>query len=303
MTTAISEVELELMPPLDAAQEIRECHEQVMACARKTFEHAVRIGELLTGVKVGLKHGEYQKWIALNCPFSERTARNYVRVYQRRDILKTANVAVLTDAYGILAKVQTKTANEASDAVKKDKSAEISERLRDEIRDTVSTYLNRAWEDLKACSNIDWQHFRSGVRGWLQKKTNSHGINGRAHVKKTHEGDRMTPKFEEDVGPPKVTPLALDARTGQCVDRLDDKPSLRPVSPKRKRVWPPFRERFVGSLTVELGPLLTVIALGNEQGVELDTLINTVRAMTRSRNKSSRRRRAKRGSTSISITQ
>jgi Protein of unknown function (DUF3102) len=126
-STATTEAELMVVQPLDAAQEIRECHEQVMAGARKTVEHAVRIGELLAGVKVGLKHGEYQKWIALNCPFSERTARNYVRVYQRRDILKAANVAVLTDAYGILARIRPKTTTEASDALNEEKSSEISE--------------------------------------------------------------------------------------------------------------------------------------------------------------------------------
>jgi hypothetical protein len=42
---------------------------------------------------------------------------------------------------------------------------------------------------------------------------------------------------------------------------------------------------------------------GNERSVELAALIDTVRAMARGRNKSSRRRRTKCGSTSISITQ
>ena len=95
-----------------------------MRCASASYLRASRLVSSTENI---------EKWIALNCPFSERTARNYVRVYQRRDILKMANVAVLTDAYGILAKVQAKTANEARDAVKKDKSAEISERLRDGI--------------------------------------------------------------------------------------------------------------------------------------------------------------------------
>ena len=105
-----------------------------------------------------------------------------------------------------------------------------------------------------------------------------------------------------DTGPPKAMPERL-TRAKQNVDWLDDKSSLRPVSPKRKRVYPPFRDRFIGSLTVEIRPLLTLIAAGNEQDVELATLIDTVRAMTRSRNKSRGRRRAKHGSTSISITQ
>jgi hypothetical protein len=169
-STATTEAELMVVQPLDAAQEIRECHEQVMAGARKTVEHAVRIGELLAGVKVGLKHGEYQKWIALNCPFSERTARNYVRVYQRRDILKAANVAVLTDAYGILARIRPKTTTEASDALNEEKSSETSERLRDEIRDTISECLKGAWQQLRVYPEIEWKHFCSGVRAWIQRK-------------------------------------------------------------------------------------------------------------------------------------
>ena len=105
------------------------------------------------------------------------------------------------------------------------------------------------------------------------------------------------PSFR-DTGPPsaKKTPRPRrNSSEAKLSDWTADKPSLPPVLPKRKGFWPPFRDRFVGSLTVELRPLLTVIAAGNKQGVELATLIDTVRAMAKSRNKSSRRRRAKHG--------
>jgi hypothetical protein len=47
---------------------------------------------------------------------------------------------------------------------------EISDGLRDEIRGTIATALNQAWEKLSVIPEMDWQLFRSGVRGWLQTK-------------------------------------------------------------------------------------------------------------------------------------
>ena len=96
-----------------------------------------------------------------------------------------------------------------------------------------------------------------------------------------------------ETGPPKVTPLALDARTGQSVDWPDDKPSLRPVSPKRKRVYPPFRDRFVGSLTVELELWLRSILAGQSQRSQSATLGGALLAMQLVRRIQFRRRRSK----------
>jgi hypothetical protein len=47
---------------------------------------------------------------------------------------------------------------------------EISDELRDEIRRTIASALNHAWEKLKVYPEMDWQLFRSGVRGWLKSK-------------------------------------------------------------------------------------------------------------------------------------
>ena len=47
---------------------------------------------------------------------------------------------------------------------------EISDELRDEIRRTIASALSHAWERLKVYPEMDWQLFRSGVRGWLETK-------------------------------------------------------------------------------------------------------------------------------------
>ncbi|MHC1767692.1 MAG: MT-A70 family methyltransferase [Verrucomicrobiia bacterium] len=87
----------------NAAAEINQLHADICGMGRKTVEMVIRIGELLTGEKAKLQHGEWLPWVRENLEFSERTSRNYISVYQRRDTLKTANVADLSDAYKLLA--------------------------------------------------------------------------------------------------------------------------------------------------------------------------------------------------------
>jgi hypothetical protein len=43
--------------------EIRWLHAEILAAARTSLDKAIRIGELLTGIKSGLKHGEWLPWI------------------------------------------------------------------------------------------------------------------------------------------------------------------------------------------------------------------------------------------------
>jgi len=69
--------------------------------------------------KAGLKHGKWLAWLEENVGFSERTARNYVRVFENRERLKSASVADLNDAYLLLTPTEwtcevSKTINPAS---------------------------------------------------------------------------------------------------------------------------------------------------------------------------------------------
>ncbi len=84
------------------AEEINSLHQDLQALAMQSLDHAIRIGELLSKVKTQLPHGRWIPWLNSNVKFSERTARNYISVFENRMALKSARVADLTDAYKIL---------------------------------------------------------------------------------------------------------------------------------------------------------------------------------------------------------
>ena len=77
-------------------------HNEIIGHLTKSLEKAIRIGELLTEQKRTLKHGDFTNWILDNLPFTDRTARNYMRLYDNRDKLKTENVSDLASAYKLL---------------------------------------------------------------------------------------------------------------------------------------------------------------------------------------------------------
>ena len=84
------------------AEEITRLHEEIIGSLRTSLTKGIQIGELLTEQKESLKHGEFTSWIKENLPFTDRTARNYMRLHQRRDELKTETVSGLKDAYTLL---------------------------------------------------------------------------------------------------------------------------------------------------------------------------------------------------------
>ena len=83
-------------------REITDLHTEFVASATRCFEAALRIGELLVQQKAALGHGSFGPWLA-TLPFSDRTARDYMRFYRHRDELKMANVADFGAARRLLA--------------------------------------------------------------------------------------------------------------------------------------------------------------------------------------------------------
>lgn len=79
------------------ADRIRELHFGIEEKLRSAVTDAIEIGQLLFEQKAELAHGEWLPWLRVNVGFSERTAQNYLRVFEHRD--KTASVADLTQAY------------------------------------------------------------------------------------------------------------------------------------------------------------------------------------------------------------
>jgi hypothetical protein len=83
--------------------EIISLHNEITGYLCMSVEKAVRIGQLLAEQKSSLLHGDFGKWIEANLPFTDRTARNYMRLYHNRDLLKTETVSDLSTAYKLLA--------------------------------------------------------------------------------------------------------------------------------------------------------------------------------------------------------
>jgi hypothetical protein len=82
--------------------EIVSLHNEISGLLKMSLKKAIRIGELLSEQKASLKHGEFIPWIKANLPFTERTAQNYMRLYQHRDQLKNETVSYLTEGYKLL---------------------------------------------------------------------------------------------------------------------------------------------------------------------------------------------------------
>lgn len=95
--------------------EIKRLHGELQSLATDALGRAIRIGELLCAKKRSLEHGKWLPWLQTNIAFSERTAQNYMGVFQKRARLKSANVADLTAAYLELDKPSAKFADELAE--------------------------------------------------------------------------------------------------------------------------------------------------------------------------------------------
>ena len=85
-----------------AVDEITALHLRIAGYCQAGLQDAIRIGKLLMQQKDALPHGEFTSWVRENLPFSDRTAWNYMRLYERRAELKTETVSVLSEAYRLL---------------------------------------------------------------------------------------------------------------------------------------------------------------------------------------------------------
>jgi hypothetical protein len=70
------------------AEEINAEHRAFVGGFRKTVEHGIRAGELLSDAKKQCEHGTWLPWLEKNCEVSARTAQEYMRLYNHRDALR-----------------------------------------------------------------------------------------------------------------------------------------------------------------------------------------------------------------------
>ena len=91
------------------ADEIIRLHDEVIGALKTSLKKAIRIGELLTDQKESMAHGAFLPWVKENLPFTDRTARNYMRLHRERDRLKTETVSDLKGAYKLLGAPKAET--------------------------------------------------------------------------------------------------------------------------------------------------------------------------------------------------
>jgi len=82
-------------------ERIKKLHAEVSAHFLVALGKAIEIGGLLAEQKISMKHGEWMPWLREHMPFSTATARNYMRLWEKRDELKMLNVSNLNMAYKI----------------------------------------------------------------------------------------------------------------------------------------------------------------------------------------------------------
>lgn len=112
-----------------------------------SLEKAIRIGELLTEQKEGLKHGQWLPWIAANLPFSRQTVDNYKRCYEKRAKLLT--VGTLQEAYKLLEapkKLQPRQFDKILEAHKSELQTlkAFEEQINNESSNDIRAYQNLA---------------------------------------------------------------------------------------------------------------------------------------------------------------
>ena len=87
----------------DRVKEIVDLHDEIRGFFEKSVGSAIRIGQLLGEQKAELPHGQFTTWVESNMPFTPRTARNYMRLFDNREQLKSESVSDLGEAYRLLA--------------------------------------------------------------------------------------------------------------------------------------------------------------------------------------------------------
>ncbi len=79
---------------------VKRLHAAVTKNARDSRDKAIQIGEVLTGIKESLQHGDWLPWLTANLSeITPRTAQNYMRVWTNRSLFKNETGSYLVENY------------------------------------------------------------------------------------------------------------------------------------------------------------------------------------------------------------
>ena len=82
--------------------EIKKLHGEINAIGSTAIQKAIRIGELLVGVKEDRPHGDFIEWVEKQKMFTRQTAANYMRIFEHRNDPNVKRVLHLKDALQLL---------------------------------------------------------------------------------------------------------------------------------------------------------------------------------------------------------
>jgi Protein of unknown function (DUF3102) len=76
------------------AREINRLHNEITEAAQTSLQRSIEIGDMLKDAKKNVAHGEWEGWLAKNCPdISDRTARLYMRFAKKENVAKLEKAA------------------------------------------------------------------------------------------------------------------------------------------------------------------------------------------------------------------
>lgn len=88
---------------LSKVREIRKLYGEMQSLFMAALEKAMRMGEILSGIKEELPHGQFQSWVSTSgLPFKMSTARLYMQLYSRKEEILTAGINGVADAQKFL---------------------------------------------------------------------------------------------------------------------------------------------------------------------------------------------------------
>jgi len=88
----------------DIINKIEDKHREISNPER--LDKAIWIGEMLVKQKKELAHGDFVNFVKRNFSFSERTSRNYMRLYKNKDKIKQSKIKTLRQAYELVLEVK-----------------------------------------------------------------------------------------------------------------------------------------------------------------------------------------------------
>jgi hypothetical protein len=94
-------VTAERIDPHEAATDVRMLAEFLSGLAKKTVVVVFALGKVLSQVKDEIPHGQFVEFIKNYCPFDERSAQRYMRIYEQYKDVPTKQLAdvALSEAY------------------------------------------------------------------------------------------------------------------------------------------------------------------------------------------------------------